>query len=88
MGLSVCLYFPANFPYSCFMFPWADASSASLARSSMKFALFVFTLFLTVLFDSVYPSCVVSFAALVRLLFIAPFVSFLTCALLTVSAEI
>ena len=53
MGLSVCLYFPANclvISYSCFMFPWADASSASLARSSMKFALSVFTLFLTALY--------------------------------------
>ena len=49
IGLSVRLYFPANFlviSYSCFMFPWADASSASLARSSMKFALSVFTLVL------------------------------------------
>ena len=44
IGLSVRLYFPAHFlviSYSCFMFPWADASSASLARSSMKFALSV-----------------------------------------------
>ena len=52
IGLSVRLYFPANFLvilYSCFMFPWADASFASLARSSMKFALSVFTLFLTAL---------------------------------------
>ena len=52
MGLSVCLYFPANclvISYSCFMFPWADAS---LARSSMKFALSVFTLFLTALYTS------------------------------------
>ena len=49
IGLSVRLYFPTNFlviSYSCFMFPWADASSASLARSSMKFALSVFTLVL------------------------------------------
>ena len=38
---AVCLYFPANFlviSHSCFMFPWADASSASLARSSMEFS--------------------------------------------------
>ncbi|KAK2181500.1 hypothetical protein NP493_394g01015 [Ridgeia piscesae] len=91
IGLSVRLYFPANFlviPYSCFMFPWADASSASLARSSMKFALSVFTLFLTALFASVYSSCAVAFAALVRLLLIALFFSFLTCTLLRVSAEI
>ena len=35
----------------------------SWPRSSMKFALFVFTLFLTALFASVYSSCVVAFAA-------------------------
>ena len=40
--------------YSCFMFPWADASSASLARSSMKFSFSVFMLFLTALFASVH----------------------------------
>ena len=76
MGLSVRLYFPANFlviSYSCFMFPWADASSADLARSSMKFALSVFTLFLTAMFASVYSSCAVAFAALVRLLLIGSF---------------
>ena len=39
----------------------------------MKFALSVFTLFLTALFASVYSSCAVAFAALVRLLLIAPF---------------
>ena len=42
MGLCMCLYFPANclvIAYRFFMFPWADASSASLARSSMKFSL-------------------------------------------------
>ena len=75
-GLSVCLYFPANFlviSYSCFMFPWAGASSASLVRSSMKFALSVFMLFLTALFASVYSSCAVAFAGLVRLLLIATF---------------
>ncbi|KAK2173967.1 hypothetical protein NP493_840g01043 [Ridgeia piscesae] len=90
IGLSVRLYFPANFlviSYSCFMFLWADASSAFLARSSMKFALSVFTLLLT-LFASVYSSCAVAFAALVRLLLIASFFSFLTCTLLRVSAEI
>ena len=78
MGL--CLYFPANvlvMSYSCFIFPWADASSASLCRSAMKFSLSVFTLFLTALFASVYSSCAVAFAALVRLLLIAPFFSFL-----------
>ena len=89
---SVCtLVLSCNFlviSYSCFMFPWADASSSSLARSSMKFALSVFTLFLTALFASVYYSCAVAFAALVRLLLIAPFFSFLTCTLLRVSAEI
>ena len=87
IGLSVRLYFTANFlviSYSCFMFPWADASSASLARSSMKFALSVFTLFLTALFASVYSSYAVAFAALVRLLLIALFFSFLTCTLLSV----
>ena len=91
MGMSVCLYFHASFlviSYSCFMFPWAGASSASLARSSMKFSFSVFTLFVTALFASVYSSCAVAFAALVRLLLIAPFFSFLTCTLLTVSAEI
>ena len=61
--LSVCLYFPANclgISYSCFMFPWTDASSASLARYSVKFALSVFTLFLTALFACVYTSCAVA----------------------------
>ena len=53
----------------------------------MKFALSAFMLFLTVLFASVYSSCAVAFAALVRLLLIAPFFSFLTCTLLRVSAE-
>ena len=60
IGLSVRLYFPANclvISYSCFMFPWADASSASLARSSVKFALSVCTLFLTALFASVLFLC-------------------------------
>ena len=60
IGLSVRLYFHANFlvmSYSCFMFPWADASSGSLARSSMKFALSVCTLFLTALFASVLFLC-------------------------------
>ena len=56
--------------------------------SSMKFAVSVFTLFLTALFASVYSSCDVAFAGLVRLLLIAPFFSFLTCTLLTVPAEI
>ncbi|KAK2190215.1 hypothetical protein NP493_87g11017 [Ridgeia piscesae] len=93
IGLSVRLYFPANFliiSYSCFMFPHTvvSLSSASLARSSMKLALSVFTLFLTALFASVYSSCAVAFAALVRLLLIARFFSFLTCTLLRVSAEI
>ncbi|KAK2157297.1 hypothetical protein NP493_1886g00009 [Ridgeia piscesae] len=91
IGLSVRLYVPANFlfiSYSCFMFPWTDASSASLARSSLKFALSVFTLFLTALFAFVYTSCAVAFAALVRLLLIVPFFSFLTCTFLRVSAEI
>ena len=59
------------------MFPWADASSASLTRSSMKFALSVFMLFLTALFASVYSSCAVAFIVLVRLLLIASFFSFL-----------
>ena len=54
----------------------------------MKFALSVFTLFLTALFASVYSSCAVAFAALVRLLLIAHFVSSNNCTLLTVSAEI
>ena len=79
MGVSVCLYFPAKFlviSYSRFMFPWDDAFSASLARSSMKFALSVFTLFLTALFASVHSYCAVAFSALVRLLLIAPFFSF------------
>ena len=87
----MCLYFPANFlviSYSCFIFPWAGESSASLARSSMKFSLSVFTLFLTALFASIYSSCAVAFVALVRRLLIAPFFSFPTCTLLTVSAEI
>ena len=91
MGLSVCLYFPANclvISYSCFMFPWPDASSASLARTSLKFSLSVVRLFLTALFAFVYTSCAVAFAALVRLLLIAPFFSFLTYTLLTVSTEI
>ena len=90
MGLSVCLYFPANFlvtSYSCFVFSWADASSASLARSSIKFALSVFTLFLTALFVSVYLSYADAFAAFCRPLLIAPFFSFLTCTLLTVSVQ-
>ena len=76
MGQSVCLYYPANFlvmPYSCFIFPWADASSASFTRFSMKFPLSVFTLFLTALFASVCCSWAVAFAARVRLLLIAPF---------------
>ena len=55
------------------MFPWADASSASLAKSSMKFSLSVFTVFLTALFASVYSSCAVAFAAQVWLLLITPF---------------
>ena len=49
IGLSACLYFPASFlvvSYSCFMFPWAAAFSASLTRLSMKFSLSVFRLFL------------------------------------------
>ena len=58
MGLSVYLYFPANClvtSYSCLMYPWADGSSAFLARSSMKFALSVFTLFLkSSLFDGIF----------------------------------
>ena len=54
----------------------------------MKFALSVFTLFLTALFASVYSSCAVAFAALVRLLLIVSFFSFLTCTLLRVFAEI
>ena len=81
IGLSVRLYFPTNFlvvSYSCFIFPWANASSASLARSSMKFALSVFTLFLNALFASVYSSWAVAFAALVRQLLKAPFFYFLT----------
>ncbi|KAK2193869.1 hypothetical protein NP493_5g17096 [Ridgeia piscesae] len=52
IGLSVCLYFHANFlviSYSCVMLSWADASSASLAMSSMKFSLSVFTQFLNAL---------------------------------------
>ena len=54
----------------------------------MKFALSVFMLFLTALFASVYSSCTAALAALVRLLLIPPFFSFLICTLLTVSAEI
>ena len=91
MGQSVCLYFPANrlvISYNCFMFPWADASSASLAWFPMKFSLSVCTLFVTALFASVYSYCAVGIAALVPLLLIAHFVSFLTCTLLTVSSEI
>ena len=90
-GLSVLMYLPVSvlvISYSCFMFPWAHASSASLARSSVKFALSVFTLFLTALFASVYSSCAAAFVALIWLLLTAPFFSFLTCTLLTVSAEI
>ena len=79
-GLSVCLYFPANvlvISYCCLMFPLADASYASLARSSMTFSLSVFTLFLTALFAFlVYFSRAVAFAALFQLLLIAPFFSF------------
>ena len=89
-SIRVLVVFFANFlviSYSCFMFPWADASSASLASSSMKFAMSVFTLFLTALFASVYSSCAVAFAALVRLLLIAPFFSFFNCTLMTVAAE-
>ena len=77
----MCLYILANFSvisYSYFMFLWADASSASMDRSSMKFSLSVVTLFLTALFASIYASCAVAFAALVRLLLTAPFFSFLT----------
>ena len=70
------------------MFPWDDAFSAFLARSSIKFALSVFPLFLTALFASVYSSCAAAFTVPVRLLLIAPFLSFRTCTLLTVSAVI
>jgi len=55
------------------MFTWADASSASLARSSIKYSLSVFMLFLTALFASVCSSCTAVLAALVRLLLFAPF---------------
>ena len=44
IGLSVCLYVPASVhvvSYSCFMFPYAAASSASIARLSVKFSLSV-----------------------------------------------
>ena len=65
------------------------ATSASLARSSMKCSLYGFTLFLTALVASVYSSfAVVAFTALVRLLLIALFFPLLICTLLTVSAEI
>ena len=46
------------------MFPWADASSASLARPSTNFSLSVFTLYLTALFAVVHCSCTAHFAAL------------------------
>ena len=91
IGPSTCLYFPANFlvvSYSCFIFPWAETSSASLARLSVKFSLSVFMLFLTALFASAYYFWAAALAALVLLLFITPFFSFPTCTLLIMSAEI
>ena len=68
------------------MFPWAAVSSASLAR--LKFSLSVYMFFLTALFASAFCFWAAALAALVRLLFIAPFFSFLICTLLIVSAEI
>ena len=90
MGLSVCLYFPANFlVISCFMFPWADASSASLPRSSMKF---FFVCFYAVLDCSVclciHFLCCCFYCSRSVIVCTFPFLAFLNCTLLTVSAEI
>ena len=89
--ISDFLNFPANFfvvSYSCFMFLLAAALSASSASPSTKSRLSVLTLFLTSLFAAVYSFWAAAFAALVRLLLTAPFLSFLICIFLIVSAEI
>ena len=57
------------------MFPWAAASSASLARFSMKSSLCVYVLFFTALFASAYCFWADILAAPVRLLLITPFFS-------------
>ena len=83
IGHSDFLNFPANFfvvSYSCFMILLAAALSASSASPSTKSCLSVLTLFLTSLFAA--------FVALVRLLLTAPFLSFLICIFVIVSAEI
>ncbi|KAK2139273.1 hypothetical protein NP493_6557g00002 [Ridgeia piscesae] len=90
IGLSVRLYFPANFllfhtVVSCFLglmhplLPWLVFNEVCLV---------CFYAVLDCSVCPVYSSWAVAFAALVRLLLIAPFFSFLTCTLLRVSAEI
>ena len=89
--LSACLNFPASFivvSYSCFMFPRAAASSASFVRLSIKFTLFVFTLFFTAVFATVYCSWAAAIVDRVLLLFRTAFFYFLPCNLLIVSTEI
>ena len=91
IGRSDFFNFPANFfvvSYSCFMFLLAAALSASSASSSTKSRLSVLTLFLTSLFAAVCSFWAAAFAALVRRLLTAPFLSFLICIFLIVSAEI
>ena len=91
IGRSDFLNFPANFfvvSYSCFMFLLAAALSASSAGHSTKSRLSVLTFFLISLFAAVCYFWDAAFAALVRLLLTAPFLSFLICIFLIVSAEI
>ena len=74
--------------YSCFMFLLAVALSVSSASPSTKSRLSVLTFSLTSLFAAVCFFFAATFAALVRLLLTAPFLSFLICIFLIVSAEI
>ena len=66
----------------------AAALSASFASPLTKSRLSVLTLFLTSLFADVRSFWAATFAALVRLLLTAPFLSFLICIFLIGSAEI
>ena len=90
-GLSFFLLLPDSFlvvSYSSFMFFFAAAFSACLARFSTKFHLSLLMLLFTSLLAVVYRFCASAFSALVQLLFRSSFLAFRICSFFSVSTVI